>query len=139
MIDVKILSEKLKYLIIMNSKPNFDIQEIYFDFDYNKNKIDNYDVNIKFDYNGGLDNDINSFGYDIKRMSEKLQDIIDEYTITQEGKIINFPVSGGIVQCHELNKLLKSLCSSGMAYWITVSSGDNNTIFPFAGVPEPFT
>jgi len=88
MIDVKILSEKLKYLIIMNSKPNFDIQEIYFDFDYNKNKIDNYDVNIKFDYNGGLDNDINSFGYDIKRMSEKLQDIIDEYTITQEGKII---------------------------------------------------
>jgi hypothetical protein len=88
MIDVKILSEKLKYLIIMNSKPNFDIQEIYFDFDYNENKIDNYDVNIKFDYNGGLDNDINSFGYDIKRMSEKLQDIIDEYTITQEGKII---------------------------------------------------
>ena len=35
MIDVKILSEKLKYLIIMNSKPNFDIKEIYFDFDYN--------------------------------------------------------------------------------------------------------
>ena len=88
MIDVKILSEKLKYLIIMNSKPNFDIQEIYFDFDYNENKIDNYDVNIKFDYNGTLDNDINSFGYDIKRMSEKLQVIIDEYTITQEGKII---------------------------------------------------
>jgi hypothetical protein len=88
MIDVKILSEKLKYLITMNSKPNFDVQEIYFDFDYNENKIDNYDVNIKFDYIGALDNDINSFGYDIKRMSEKLQDIIDEYTITQEGKII---------------------------------------------------
>jgi hypothetical protein len=115
MIDVKILSEKLKYLIIMNSKPNFDIQEIYFDFDYNENKIDNYDVNIKFDYNAGIDPDVYSFAHDIQRMSEKLQNIINEYIVTPEGKIVAGDLSKGF--------------SSDGAIWAIDYTADEKHIF----------
>ena len=115
MIDVKILSEKLKYLIIMNSKPNFDIQEIYFDFDYNENKIENYDVNIKFDYNAGIDPDVYSFAHDIQRMSEKLQNIINEYIVTPEGKIVAGDLSKGF--------------SSDGAIWAIDYTADEKHIF----------
>jgi hypothetical protein len=115
MIDVKILSEKLKYLIIMNSKPNFDIKEIYFDFDYNENKIENYDVNIKFDYNAGIDPDVYSFAHDIQRMSEKLQNIINEYIVTPEGKIVAGDLSKGF--------------SSDGAIWAIDYTADEKHIF----------
>ena len=92
MINEEVLSEKLKYLIIMNAKPKmFEIMNVYIEFDYidqNHTKLANYDVDVKFDYNGSLDFDMYSFAHDIQRMSEKLRDILNEYVITRDGKIV---------------------------------------------------
>lgn len=93
MINEEVLSEKLKYLIIMNAKPKqFDIMKIHIDFEYadqNRQKLSAYDLDVMFDYEGGLDFDMYSFAHDIQRMSEKLRDILNEYVITQEGKILS--------------------------------------------------
>jgi hypothetical protein len=91
MINEEILSEKLKYLVLMETKPEFNILEFYIEFDYYDNpikRIDTYDINIKFDYNYSLDPDIYSFAHDIQRMSEKLKNVLNQYIITQEGKIV---------------------------------------------------
>lgn len=92
MINEEVLSEKLKYLITMNSKStHFDIMNIYIEFDYidqEHTKIANYDIDVKFDYQGALDIDMYSFAHDIQRMSEKLRDLLNEYVITNDGKIV---------------------------------------------------
>jgi len=92
MINQEVLSEKLKYLIIMNAKPKmFEVMNVYVEFEYidqNQTKLANYDVDVKFDYNGALDFDMYSFVHDIQRMSEKLKDILNEYVITEDGKIV---------------------------------------------------
>jgi len=92
MINEEVLSEKLKYLIIMNAKPKmFEIMNVYIEFDYidqNNTKLANYHVDVKFDYLGALEFDMYSFAHDIQRMSEKLRDIINEYVITRDGKIV---------------------------------------------------
>jgi hypothetical protein len=91
MINEKLLSEKLKYLITMNAKSTqFDIMSIHIEFDYidqNHTKLANYDIDVKFDYQGAIDIDMYSFAHDIQRMSEKLRDVLNEYVITEEGKI----------------------------------------------------
>lgn len=92
MIKEEVLSEKLKYLIIMNAKPKmFEVMSVDIEFEYihqNQTKLENYDVYVKFDYNGALDFDMYSFVHDIKRMCEKLKDILNEYVITEDGKIV---------------------------------------------------
>ena len=92
MINEEILSEKLKYLITMNAKStHFDIMSIHIEFDYidqNHTKLANYDIDVKFDYQGAIDIDMYSFAHDIQRMSEKLRDVLNEYVITEEGKIV---------------------------------------------------
>ena len=92
MINEELLSEKLKYLITMNAKSTqFDIMSIHIEFDYidqNHTKLANYDIDVKFDYQGALDFDMYSFAHDIQRMSEKLRDVLNEYVITEEGKIV---------------------------------------------------
>jgi len=91
MINEELLSEKLKYLVLMETKPEFNILEFYIEFDYyddTTKRINSYDINIKFDYNYSLDPDIYSFAHDIQRMSEKLKNIVNQYIITQEGKIV---------------------------------------------------
>jgi len=91
MINEEVLSEKLKYLVLMESKPDFNILEFYIEFDYyddTTKRIESYDINIKFDYNYSLDPNIYSFAHDIQRMSEKLKNILNQYIITQEGKIV---------------------------------------------------
>ena len=92
MINEELLSEKLKYLITMNAKSTqFDIMSIHIEFDYidqNHTKLANYDIDVKFDYQGGIDIDMYSFAHDIQRMSEKLRDVLNEYVITEEGKIV---------------------------------------------------
>ena len=91
MIDEKVLSEKLNYLVIMETKPDFNILTFYVEYDYIADpikRIDTYDINIKFDYTNSLDPDIYSFAHDIQRMSEKLKKILNQYIITQEGKIV---------------------------------------------------
>ena len=92
MINEEVLKEKLKYLIVMNAKPKmFEVMNVYVEFDYidqNHTKLANYDVDVKFDYNGSLEFEMYSFAHDIQRMSEKLRDILSEYVITQDGKIV---------------------------------------------------
>jgi hypothetical protein len=92
MINEELLSEKLKYLITMNAKSTqFDIMSIHIEFDYidqNHTKLANYDIDVKFDYQGAIDIDMYSFAHDIQRMSEKLRDVLNEYVITEEGKIV---------------------------------------------------
>ena len=92
MINEELLSEKLKYLITMNAKSTqFDIMSIHIEFDYidqNHTKLANYDVDVKFDYTGSLEFEMYSFAHDIQRMSEKLRDILNEYVITEDGKIV---------------------------------------------------
>jgi hypothetical protein len=93
MIKEEILSEKLKYLITMSAKQKlFDIMSVHVEFEYtdqDHKELSTYGVDVKFDYQGALDWDIPSFAHDIQRMSEKLQDILSEYVITKEGKIIS--------------------------------------------------
>lgn len=93
MIKEEILSEKLKYLITMNAKPKqFDVMKIHIEFEYidqGHQKLSGYDIDITFDYEGALDFDMYSFAHDIQRMSEKLRDVISEYIISQDGKLIN--------------------------------------------------
>ena len=92
MINEEVLSEKLKYLIIMNAKLKmFEVMNVYVEFDYidqNHTKLANYDVDVKFDYQGALEFEMYSFAHDIQRMSEKLRDILNEYVITEDGKIV---------------------------------------------------
>lgn len=109
MINEEVLSEKLKYLIVMNAKPKqFDIMNVHVEFEYtdeNHTKLSNYDLDVKFDYNGPLDWDMYSFAHDIQRMSEKLRDILNEYVITEEGKIM----SGKNSNCFATEPLIFSI------------------------------
>jgi hypothetical protein len=106
MINEEVLSEKLKYLIQMNAKANqFNIEKIVIEFEYIDQlhtKLDNYDVDIKFDYEGSIDFDLYSFVQDIKTMSDKLQAIISEYVITKDGKI----VSSSMSNCYTTDPLI---------------------------------
>jgi hypothetical protein len=90
MINEQVLSEKLKYLIMSEMSKRFEIFEFHVEFMYTdgiRNTLEEYDIDIKFDYHGTIDSDSSSFGSDIERMSETLRGIIMTYTITPEGKI----------------------------------------------------
>ena len=93
MINEEVLTEKLKYLITTNAKlKQFDVMKIFIDFEYadqNRQKLGAYDVDVQFDYEGILDFDMYNFAHDIQRMSEKLRDVVNEYVISQEGRIVS--------------------------------------------------
>jgi len=93
MINEEVLTEKLKYLITTNAKlKQFDVMKIFIDFEYadqNREKLSAYDIDVDFDYEGALDFDMYTFAHDIQRMSEKLRDVVNEYVISQEGKIVS--------------------------------------------------
>jgi hypothetical protein len=93
MINEEVLSEKLKYLILMNSKPTqFKIEDVYVEIEYlnqEHTKIGNYEIDVKFDYEGVLDPDIYAFAHQIQRMSEKMGDLLTEFVITEDGKIVS--------------------------------------------------
>ena len=71
---------------------DFDIFELKIDFEYTdyekKDKLQEYDVDITFDYLSNIDSQSYDFGVDIHRMSEKLEKIISKYTFNSEGKIV---------------------------------------------------
>jgi hypothetical protein len=90
MINEQVLSEKLKYLIMSEMSKRFEIFEFHVEFMYTdgmRDTLEEYDIDIKFDYQGTIDSESSSFGADIERMSETLRGIIMTYTITPEGKI----------------------------------------------------
>ena len=109
MINEEVLSEKLKYLITMNAKPKqFDVMKIHIEFEYidqGHQKLSGYDIDITFDYEGALDFDMYSFAHDIQRMSEKLRDVISEYIISQDGKLIN----GNNSKCYPSDPMVFSI------------------------------
>ena len=83
---------------MMESKPDFNILNLYVEFDYIDNLskiIDTYTINIEFDYINLLDADIYSFAHDIKRMSDKLELALNKYIITKEGKIVSGDLNKG--------------------------------------------
>jgi hypothetical protein len=90
MINEQVLSEKLKYLIMSEMSKKFEIFEFHVEFMYTdgmRDTLEEYDIDIKFDYQGTIDSESSSFGADIERMSETLRGIIMTYTISPEGKI----------------------------------------------------
>jgi predicted AlkP superfamily phosphohydrolase/phosphomutase len=93
MINEEVLKEKLKYLIRIAAKGRlFDIMDMYFEFTYTNeshDKIESYDIDVQFDYEGPLEFDMYSFAHDIQRMSEKLRDVLSEYVISREGKLVS--------------------------------------------------
>jgi hypothetical protein len=109
MINEEVLSEKLKYLILMSAKRNqFNVMNVYVEFNYtdeSHEKLESYDVDVKFDYEGSLEFEMYSFVYDIQRMSEKLRDVISEYVISQDGKLIN----GNNSKCYPSDPLVFSI------------------------------
>jgi len=109
MINEEVLSEKLKYLILMSAKRNqFEIMNVYVEFNYtdeSHEKLESYDVDVKFDYEGSLEFEMYSFAHDIQRMSEKLRDVISEYIISQDGKLIN----GNNSKCYPSDPLVFSI------------------------------
>lgn len=109
MINEEVLSEKLKYLILMSAKRNqFEIMSVYVEFNYtdeSHEKLESYDVDVKFDYEGSLEFEMYSFAHDIQRMSEKLRDVISEYIISQDGKLI----SGNNSKCYPSDPMVFSI------------------------------
>ena len=92
MINQDVLSEKMKYLILMNAKPEmFEVFNVSVEFEFTDQthtKIQAYDIDIKFDYHGALDFEFNTFTHEIRTMSEKLTDVLHQYTFTKDGKIV---------------------------------------------------
>lgn len=84
MINIKTLSEKLKYLIGEESDRQFEILEVDVDF-YDANS--GYQLFIEFDYFGAIDNQMPKFAKDISIMIEKIEKIVSKVTITPEGRL----------------------------------------------------
>ena len=90
MFNEEVLTEKLKYLISLEEK-NFEIKDfkIYFSYDSWENKkfVEEYDVDIEFDYMGRIENDSDYIGSDIKKMCQELGGIIGTYGVDRNGKL----------------------------------------------------
>lgn len=85
MVDIKILQEKLKYLVQIESTSNeFEIFDLILDF-YNLDS--GYALLMKFDYLGAIDSQIPHFFGDVEEMMEKMKKIISKVTVTPEKKI----------------------------------------------------
>jgi hypothetical protein len=84
MINIKTLSEKLKYLIGEESNRQFEIFDLDVDF-YDGNS--GYQLFIKFDYFGVIDSQMPGFTTDISKMIEKIEKIVSKVTITPERKL----------------------------------------------------
>jgi hypothetical protein len=91
MINEEVLKEKLKYLLTVPARENqFDIISFDVEFDYTnkeRQKLDGYDITIKFDYEGGLDVYMYHFLKDVESMSDKLRIILNSYVISEDGKL----------------------------------------------------
>jgi transglutaminase/protease-like cytokinesis protein 3 len=90
----------------MNSKSSqFVIEDIYVDLEYlnqEHTKIANYEIDVKFDYQGLLDPEISTFTYQVQAMSDEMGGFLSEYVITEDGKIVsnqegNVTISEGMV------------------------------------------
>jgi hypothetical protein len=92
MINEELATEKLKYLLMTETGRDFEILDVGIDFNYTdydkRDKLEEYDVDITFDYLLTIDSQSTDFAIDIHKMSEKLRNIILKYTFNSEGKIV---------------------------------------------------
>jgi hypothetical protein len=91
MINEEILTEKLKYIIISESKKEFEIMNVALEMDFmnnDKSTIESYRVFVKFDYNGLISPDLHYFTKDISHMSDKMSNIVSKYVLNSKGKLI---------------------------------------------------
>jgi hypothetical protein len=92
MINEQILSEKLKYLLTVPARENqFDIISFDVEFDYTnkeRQRLDGYEINIKFDYEGALESFMYHLLQEIGSMSDKLRGILNSYVISEDGKLV---------------------------------------------------
>lgn len=92
MINEKVLSEKMKYLITMNSAKHFNVVDVFVEFEYmntKREKLNSYDIYVRFDYYGLKEPYFEDFIIDIKIMQEKMKDVLNQYKITEYGKLVN--------------------------------------------------
>jgi len=90
MFNEEILTEKLRYLISIDAK-KYEIKNFHISFSYdsweNKQSVEEYDVDIEFDYSGSIDPDSDIMFQEISKMCRDLQDIIGKYGINKKGKL----------------------------------------------------
>jgi len=89
MFNEQILTEKLRYLITTDAK-NFEILAFNVSFSYdswtNPTVIEEYDVDIEFDYNGTIESDADYMGRDISKLCNELGYVVGTYGIEKNGK-----------------------------------------------------
>lgn len=90
MIDEKKLESKYRYLLMTEVGKYFNILDFNMEFSYNTkgggNLINEYEVNIKFDYNGPIDADLENFFSDVRRPMNELYNTVSKILITRDGK-----------------------------------------------------
>lgn len=92
MIDENVFSEKLKYLVMLETKQRFEISKLYttnFGYsDYPNNTIlESYDVDMTFDFNGRLDGEVNLFGGQVEEMCQEIEEILVKYGLDKRGSL----------------------------------------------------
>jgi hypothetical protein len=97
MINEAVLSEKLKYLVMMDTRGKFEIFDFGVAIVESGGRIERYEVNMECDYLGVIDPDIGSFINDIKKALAILEEVLSEHTISSDGKLVRGSSSDAIV------------------------------------------
>lgn len=100
--DHKKQEEKLKYLIMMELKDRFDLEDFYVEFELDKEgNLEQYEVNLKFDYLGSIDADWVDFMHDLNKAFSTVEDAISKFPINKNGELDlsleDFNISGPMI------------------------------------------
>jgi hypothetical protein len=91
MFNEKALTEKLKYLIVLETKDKFEFENFSIDFEYNDGpegkELEVYEINTTFDYIGIIDPPVSEFLRDVEKMVDKLDDAFSKYGFNKKGKL----------------------------------------------------
>jgi hypothetical protein len=130
MVNTEVLSEKIKYLIITEAGKDFNIISASIDdviyFDFNNKTIKSYYVDIRFDYLGSINPDVRYFGEDLRKMSDKVRDIVGKYVLNSKGKIVsggeNVTIGDGVI--FSFNYIVHESQEFAISFKVTIISED---------------
>lgn len=130
MVNTEVLSEKIKYLIITEAGKDFNIISASIDdviyFDFNNKTIKSYYVDIRFDYLGSINPDVRYFGEDLRKMSDKVRDIVGRYVLNSKGKIVsggeNVTIGDGVIV--SFNYIVYESQEFAISFKVTIISED---------------
>jgi hypothetical protein len=130
MVNTEVLSEKIKYLIITEAGKDFNIISASIDdviyFDFNNKTIKSYYVDIRFDYLGSINPDVRYFGEDLRKMSDKVRDIVGRYVLNSKGKIVsggeNVTIGDGVI--FSFNYIVHESQEFAISFKVTIISED---------------